>query len=583
MSRSAVHTLFLSLLLLHCSDSANSSARVPEPDLSTAPEPAVEQAIREARSAVLDDPNSVEPWRHFGALLGRYGWLSEAGACYQAAEGLEPDEFQWPYLRGTVLSGVAPSEAQQALQRALEIDPNYPVAHLRLGDMSIEVDDLEAAEASFRRALELAPANLDARLRLGRLLIDHGSLEEALGLLRGALDDSPDHPEIHEALARACFRAGEKDQAQRHAESARNFARKVYLDDPRARPSLRPISLADHIAAGIGAIRDERREEARAFFERAVEIDPAHREARRNLAICLAQLGQLEDAEREFAELRRRFPTWLEPILHQASLLENLGRLREAFEALSEARLQHPTDAALAGQLGQLLASQRRFPQAVEPLQAAIEHDDTPGRRLVLASVLRQLQRWTEAAEVLEPALAAVPEDLTLRRQLVDCLGRADRTADALEVCRALELGGPDDPTHRALLLQSLRSHAAHLAPSDPAGAVTLYEEALQTKADWSPAVRGLAWLLATSASEEHRDPTRARQLAESLLEDADASALDTLAAACAAEGDFAVAITHAEAAVTKATASGKTELAQHIRSRLEGYRAGRAYVSNEG
>ncbi len=85
------------------------------------------------------------------------------------------------------------------------------------------------------------------------------------------------------------------------------------------------------------------------------------------------------------------------------------------------------------------------------------------------------------------------------------------------------------------------------------------------------------AWILSVSADPDVRDPRRARALAEGLLtrRGADFVLLDTLAAACAADGDFLAAIRHAEAALRIAPPQARAT----IEARLALYRDGKTHV----
>ena len=72
--------------------------------------------------------------------------------------------------------------------------------------------------------------------------------------------------------------------------------------------------------------------------------------------------------------------------------------------------------------------------------------------------------------------------------------------------------------------------------------AIGQFRQALQLKPDWMPAVASLAWLLATAPDAALRDATQAIRFAEQaadLTGRQDASALDILAAAYAAAGQF--------------------------------------------
>ncbi|MGA2140739.1 MAG: hypothetical protein ABSH14_17945, partial [Verrucomicrobiia bacterium] len=89
------------------------------------------------------------------------------------------------------------------------------------------------------------------------------------------------------------------------------------------------------------------------------------------------------------------------------------------------------------------------------------------------------------------------------------------------------------------------------------------------------------AWLLATLAPADGGDPVRAVTLAEragELTNNREAEYLDTLAVAYAAAGRFNDAITTAQKAIGLAHSAGQTQIASEIETRLELYRAGRAY-----
>ncbi|MHC4259288.1 MAG: tetratricopeptide repeat protein [Planctomycetota bacterium] len=93
--------------------------------------------------------------------------------------------------------------------------------------------------------------------------------------------------------------------------------------------------------------------------------------------------------------------------------------------------------------------------------------------------------------------------------------------------------------------------------------------------------LNNLAWVWATSEDPRFRNPTDAVRFAERACELTDYSqpgALDTLAAACAAAGQFDRAERIAEIALTLASTSQADKLAKQIRSRLELYRQRRPY-----
>ena len=118
------------------------------------------------------------------------------------------------------------------------------------------------------------------------------------------------------------------------------------------------------------------------------------------------------------------------------------------------------------------------------------------------------------------------------------------------------------------------------LTRGEPEQAAALYREALKIDIDYVDAQNNLAWLLATHAAEEIRDEKAAVRYAEMAVTTAGdvPSLLDTLAAAYAADGRFAAAITTAQKAIELAVAQAQPQLARKIEGRLRLYEAGRPY-----
>jgi spermidine synthase len=93
-------------------------------------------------------------------------------------------------------------------------------------------------------------------------------------------------------------------------------------------------------------------------------------------------------------------------------------------------------------------------------------------------------------------------------------------------------------------------------------------------------AANNLAWLLATAADRQLREPAEAIRLVEAAaLESSDPDMLDTLAAAYAAAGRFQEANATALRAAGRADESGAPTLAGDFRERAALYRAGKPYV----
>jgi len=171
------------------------------------------------RQAVELDPSFAEAW----------DWLA-------AMEVM-------PVWNGQVTVEDAWSRAKPYLDRALELNPDLPSAHITLGRFQRELGDMEGAIASFRQALELDPGNGWASANLGLVLRFTGRYEEALAIHDMAVTMDPLSPPAQVRLGTSYWFVGDFESAARHYQIA------IDLD-----PTYGEIydSWAGMLAAGLG-------------------------------------------------------------------------------------------------------------------------------------------------------------------------------------------------------------------------------------------------------------------------------------------------------------------------------------------
>jgi tetratricopeptide (TPR) repeat protein len=132
------------------------------------------------------------------------------------------DADDW-YDLGLDLEAVSVTQACDAYEEALALDPRHADAHLNLGRLLHEQGKLPAAEARYRKARELEPGNALAAYNLGVVLEDLGWLEEAEAAYRQALEVDPDLARAHFNLAGLCERAGDVAGAVQHLAAYRRL------------------------------------------------------------------------------------------------------------------------------------------------------------------------------------------------------------------------------------------------------------------------------------------------------------------------------------------------------------------------
>ena len=71
-------------------------------------------------------------------------------------------------------------EAEQFYKRALEVDPEYGLAHFNVGNLYDEIGKVSEARRHYERALELNPHYADAHFNLALLCERHGDALRAV-------------------------------------------------------------------------------------------------------------------------------------------------------------------------------------------------------------------------------------------------------------------------------------------------------------------------------------------------------------------------------------------------------------------
>ncbi|MBX3414516.1 MAG: fused MFS/spermidine synthase [Pirellulales bacterium] len=235
------------------------------------------------------------------------------------------------------------------------------------------------------------------------------------------------------------------------------------------------------------------------------------------------------------------------------------------------------TEALMMRDLGELALGHGETEVAIAAMQDALRlAPDLPLALAHLGVTYARQGNLLEAERKLKESLRVAPEYHEPAYHLAQLYLAQGRVAEALPLLQLVSqtfLANPEVATKYALALN---------AAGDSRGALQWYERALELNPQRSDALQGIAWLLATDGDATLRNPGRALGYAQQALQglsDEQASVLDILAAAQAANGDYPRAISTAERAQRLAEQRRETALRQAILSRLSLYRAGRPFV----
>ena len=98
-------------------------------------------------------------------------------------------------------STIARPAAEKAIEMALELDPDEPMAYVSLSRLQRQREEYAAALASADRAITLDPALVDAHIDRQWALVELGRPDEAIATLEYARSIDPLHPSVLSSLA----------------------------------------------------------------------------------------------------------------------------------------------------------------------------------------------------------------------------------------------------------------------------------------------------------------------------------------------------------------------------------------------
>jgi len=317
-------------------------------ELSIAIAEQVRQRLSPEVAALIDRRQTQNPEAYELYLKGRYAWslflpgsVPQALQYYRQAVLKDPTyALAWAgiahaLVTSPVTAGANPqavvSQAQDALQRALEYGSDLAEVQLALGSFHFFLDwDFPAAEAAARDAVALDPNSAMAHMFLGITLAHQGKHVEAAAMLRRARELDPLFPLMFANSATVALTAGDPP-------SAIEFAKQAIAINPEFWVGYLHLGRAE---LALGHYDDA----LSAFAEVEKLSDGKSVIAAASSACTLARLGRTDEARDRLAELVARDSRQYVAPYHYARIYAALGEREQALEWLERSLAVHDTN-----------------------------------------------------------------------------------------------------------------------------------------------------------------------------------------------------------------------------------------------
>lgn len=385
------------------------------------------EALALAQKAISMQPNNPEGLGQRAGIHLDAGNFAQAEADYRQALKLQPGNVD--AQRGLIdtliqagrteeamaLIDKLPADRRDAMGNFGELRANQALQRARAAEAG---GDQAAARQALEQALQHDPNNPWARFALARIYLQLGAVPEARSLIDGLLASNPDDPQALYVSALLSAELGEwqkADQALRQIPvSARTADMQQLASDATFQLQLQQINQLS--ASG-------RKQDARVFFTRTETLAAGMPERQTALAQAYAEAGDPVRAMTMMRDLLARSPG-----KNTSLTLQYIGVLLSANQDAEAASLMR------ALQAEPLDATQRR------------QYDDLLHiYRVRQADRLREQGDLVAAYDMLSPALIARPQDALANAALARMYTDSGTPAKALDLYRPLLQRNPDD------------------------------------------------------------------------------------------------------------------------------------------
>lgn len=216
-----------------------------------------------------------------GAYVGE-GELAQAQELVDRSLELDPKYGDTYLKRGLIRE--RKGDAQGAIrdfQKAMSLAGEYAPIWAKVGTAYLQLGLVDQAAESYRRALELDPANARACLGLGTAYISRGDLGRGRELLERGLRSDPDSAGLHANLALVMLSQGDAKDALDH------FQRAMVLSGESS-PGWNFVGAAYMKLGDLNPSAES--------FRRSIALDPCNINPRENLIDLLVAMGKQSEA-----------------------------------------------------------------------------------------------------------------------------------------------------------------------------------------------------------------------------------------------------------------------------------------------
>ena len=371
------------------------------------------ERVREANEHAAHGPRQVLALGELARLYHANGFLPEARSCYTCLEQSEPKNPRWKYRHALIVSAFGEfGLAVSLLRQAIELDPNYMPARLRLGEILLKDNQLKEAITVYEAAQAREPGEPYSLLGLARCDMDQELWSAACQKLEKVVA-ATNYALGYDLIVPVYEHLGMNDRAE--AIRGRMKAWGAFRD--MADPWMEELNADCYdayqlsVAAGAFKVRGEK-EEARTLLERAVRLAPKNAPLHFQFALLLIDFSEYAQGKRELELCTQLDPAFADGWAYLSGVVSTMGDAAGAQKVFMAGLAHCPDSPGLRRMYAKQLQGQGRVDEAIQQFRESIRLRPTEvDPHIELGMALFGANRTEEALKEFQQALVAEPEN----------------------------------------------------------------------------------------------------------------------------------------------------------------------------
>jgi len=298
--------------------------------------------------------------------------------------------------------------------------------------------DFDKALESAQKSSSLKSDDAGSKKLMGDIYFEKGMYDEAISQYQGILDKTPENPAVLYNMGSALMAKGDE------------FAAMEYFKKAGAVDRIGEVAHRAYSRLGTIYIERKNYEEARKYLKEAASIRPNDAVNRYNLGIAYLKLGKREEAMEELSraeQLGEKNAALLEKIGEEYLNLKNYDKSLDIYGRI---RKNNERNVKILSQIAKIYYEKGELDKAFDAYRqiTAIEPATENARvaYLNMGNILDDAQRFDEAVEAYEKALAISPKDHAVFLNIGIAYKHAGKPELAIKAWKQAAQLAPDDP-----------------------------------------------------------------------------------------------------------------------------------------